>query len=400
MKKALQSIVLLGAVTGVAHAETAVQLYGIVDGGLQHTTTKTRQGDAVTTKSVTGIKDNNLSGSRWGLKGSEDLGNGTSAIFKLESGFSLGTGASGQGGRLFGRTAVIGLKGDDWGTLTVGRQTNVADEFMDSFDAFGVSLGQAGADSSFGDSLGSRMDASVKYMSPELAGFRFGLAYAGNRRHETVSRKGEKESESRDASNWISTGLSYENGPFAIGASFDRFRVNTVSGNTDSPDGIVKTTYSSKTWNIGASYDFEVVKLHALYGEIRGRVARGSEFEYGLISDVPSPTYLVMKDPGAYRQKAWAVGLSAPVSDSGKLMFSYQGSKVNNTALDRSHRNSEVQYKEKIKIFSVGYTHDLSKRTTAYASFSVGKGKSRFPGQEERYNLKSTQTLIGLRHRF
>src|SRR5690606_13129111 len=111
---------------------------------LQHTTTKTRQGDAVTTKSVTGIKDNNLSGSRWGLKGSEDLGNGTSAIFKLESGFSLGTGASGQGGRLFGRTAVIGLKGDDWGTLAVGRQTNVADEFMDSFDAFGGSLGQAG----------------------------------------------------------------------------------------------------------------------------------------------------------------------------------------------------------------------------------------------------------------
>lgn len=400
MKKALQSIVLLGAVTGVAHAETAVQLYGVVDGGLQYKTTKVHNGDDTTTTRETGIKDNNLSGSRWGLKGSEDLGNGTSVIFQLESGFSLGTGGFAHKDRLFGRTAVIGLKGDDWGTLTVGRQFNVADEFMDSFDAFGISLGQAGADSSFGDSLGTRMDASVKYMSPEFAGFRFGLAYAGNRSHEINRHNGWTESESRNASNWFSTGLSYENGPFAIGASFDRYRVNTVSGSINDTNGIVKNKYASKTWNVGASYDFEVVKLHALYGEIRGEVATDHGFEYGLITDMPLPSYLAKIDPGLYRQKAWAIGLSAPVSESGKLMFSYQGVKVKNMALDRDYDDSEFQYKEKSKIFSVGYTHDLSKRTTVYAALSFGKAKIHVPDDDQRYSFKSTQTLIGLRHRF
>src|SRR5690606_16143546 len=98
MKKALQSIVLLGAATGVAQAATSVTLYGLVDGGIGYTKTKITQ-DATKFKGESWNEERNvdmingiLNGNRWGLKGTEDLGNGTSAIFQLESGFDLGNG--------------------------------------------------------------------------------------------------------------------------------------------------------------------------------------------------------------------------------------------------------------------------------------------------------------------
>ena len=63
-----------------------------------------------------------MSGSRWGLKGQEDLGGGLKAIFQLENGFDVGTGQLGQGGREFGRQAFVGVTGNSWGTVTLGRQ--------------------------------------------------------------------------------------------------------------------------------------------------------------------------------------------------------------------------------------------------------------------------------------
>src|SRR5690606_19167148 len=186
MKKALQSILLLGAATGVAQAATSVTLYGLVDGGIGYTKTKITEratdysGARWTENRNVGMVNGILNGNRWGLKGTEDLGNGTSAIFQLESGFDLGTGASKQGGRLFGRKAIIGLTGDSWGTLTLGRQYNVADDVVSGIDPFGTGVLQAGVtDGAFGDSVSARMDNSLKYMSPDFGGFKFGIAYAG-----------------------------------------------------------------------------------------------------------------------------------------------------------------------------------------------------------------------------
>src|SRR5215203_819094 len=109
---------LLGTMAAsTATAQSSVTVYGLLDSGLVYTTNINAAGDSITkVPSLTGTFP-----SRIGFRGAEDLGNGLQAVFTLETGLGLDTGAMGQGNRLFGRQATIGLKGA-WGTLTLGRQ--------------------------------------------------------------------------------------------------------------------------------------------------------------------------------------------------------------------------------------------------------------------------------------
>ncbi len=102
------------AATGAVQAQTA-NLYGIVDTGIE-TISNTAVGRITRMPSNTGIL-----ASRVGMRGKEDLGDGLAAVFTLEMGFAPDTGASAQGGRLFGRQALVGLSGN-WGAVTLGRQ--------------------------------------------------------------------------------------------------------------------------------------------------------------------------------------------------------------------------------------------------------------------------------------
>src|ERR1700751_1017325 len=103
------SLALLG-VTGVAHAQSSVTLYGVLDDSIQYVSN-------VGGKSLYNMAAGNLQGNRWGVKGTEDLGGGLKAIFQLENGFNPNNGALGQGGKMFGRQAYVGLTGDQWGTV-------------------------------------------------------------------------------------------------------------------------------------------------------------------------------------------------------------------------------------------------------------------------------------------
>src|SRR5690606_12735283 len=114
MKKTLLAAALTVGFFGVAQAETSVTLYGIIDTGIGYN--KVEGAGDYEAKKI-GLINGVQSGSRWGLKGTEDLGDGLQAIFQLESGFDSSTGHQAQGGRLFGRHATIGLQGDSWGRL-------------------------------------------------------------------------------------------------------------------------------------------------------------------------------------------------------------------------------------------------------------------------------------------
>src|SRR5690554_6332762 len=177
MKKTLLAAALTVGFAGVAQAETSVTLYGVIDTGIGYNKVEIGDVDATKFGLVNGVQ----AGSRWGLRGTEDLGNGLQAVFQLESGFDSSTGHQAQGGRQFGRHATIGLQSDAWGRFDLGRQTNIASKyFADVASPFGASFGQANAGATFGSANTVRWDNMVMYQTPNFSGFQFGVGYSFN----------------------------------------------------------------------------------------------------------------------------------------------------------------------------------------------------------------------------
>jgi predicted porin len=173
MKKKMIALTVTAAVALPVHAQSSITLYGVLDEGINYTN---NAGD----KSAYQLESGYAQGSRWGLKGSEDLGSGLKAIFDLENGLDVNSGALGQGGRMFGRQAFVGLTAANYGTVTLGRQ----------YDSVVDYLAQSTANGSWGGYLLShpydndntdnsfRVNNTVKYTSPDFSGLQFGGTYS------------------------------------------------------------------------------------------------------------------------------------------------------------------------------------------------------------------------------
>lgn len=166
MKKTLVFACAVG-ICASAHAQSSVTLYGLIESGF---TFSSNQGGDRTYQMVSGTN----TGSRWGLKGTEDLGAGYKTIFTLESGFDSFSGALGQGGRMFGRQAFVGLTGG-FGTVTIGRQYDAIYDGIGPYTTNYLYGGGYFAHANDVDNTdgGFRVNNSVKYVSPVVAGFTF-----------------------------------------------------------------------------------------------------------------------------------------------------------------------------------------------------------------------------------
>jgi predicted porin len=138
-------------------ADESVTIYGVADVYLQ-----VAKGD----RSEVSLQSGGLSGSRLGFKGSRDVGDGLKGLFQFEAGLAVDQGVSTQGGRLFGRQALVGLSGD-WGTLTAGRQYLPHFNAVDNFDPFSTGAG-SGASSGIVSLLAARADNSLVYGAPRM----------------------------------------------------------------------------------------------------------------------------------------------------------------------------------------------------------------------------------------
>jgi predicted porin len=117
-KTALKTLLTASSALAVTAAGAQqVTLYGLVDAAVENISNVGAAGGSVTRMPTTTAS----LPSRWGMRGTEDLGGGLKAVFTLESGFGSDSGVAGQGGRMFGRQALVGLSGD-WGTVALGRQ--------------------------------------------------------------------------------------------------------------------------------------------------------------------------------------------------------------------------------------------------------------------------------------
>lgn len=125
-------LAVLGLCTGAAHAQSSVTMYGSLDGGLRNVVNGTKSGGAELTMASNGVYDQN----RWGFRGVEDLGDGLKAVFNLEAGYILSTGAlDNANGVLFQRRSTVGLEGA-FGRVDVGRQFALQHYLIKDFEPF------------------------------------------------------------------------------------------------------------------------------------------------------------------------------------------------------------------------------------------------------------------------
>ena len=342
MKKSLIAVAALAAV-GAASAQSSVTLYGVVDTGYGVVQTKTEQGGVTTKTRTTGLMSGNLSGSRWGLKGQEDLGNGLSAVFNVEAGFNSVNGDFTDG---FNRRSVVGLKGS-FGQVLLGRDYTPMDTIGggDYFQASDLVTG----DDEFGGLYTAR--ANGIHYSGEFGGVGV-KAFAGyNDTKKTVS--GVATDRQRDEGYGV--GVTYAGGPFMVGAAVQQFRnkadVTTTSKNTE--------------YGIGASYDFTAAKLYTHY----------------IANDFQTPNEKPLQQFG--------LGVTVPFGAftlGGQYAYNYYKAGTNSKA--KGHD------------FVLQGTYALSKRTDVYARAArVDSWKQKTSG----HTVMKTNTdsfAVGVRHRF
>ena len=331
MKKSLIALAVMAA-AGAASAQSSVQLYGIAD--VWFGSTETGVG-AAKLKQI-GLSDGGVSNSRFGLKGSEDLGGGLKAIFTLEQGFSLDTGAQATAGQAFSREATVGLEGN-FGTVKLGKQFNAFDDVSGAastvFDSDLAPINNVFASTAFAST-----DANtVKYISPSFSGFSGSASYSF----------GEDKTATVDATNSYSLAGQYANGPVAAGIGYAVKDLGAAG--------------EDKATRLNGSYNFGVATLKASYGLV----------DYASNNEV----------------NEYEIGVDYPVASNLVLSAGYAFSKKENGA---GAKLSETNG------FGLAAAYLLSKRTTAY----VGATQATTENAAGVDTAKTTIYAVGVKHAF
>ncbi len=330
MKKTLIVLATLSAIAGAAQAQSNVTLYGVADIGF----VSKNNGD-ITKNSIDSGK---LNGSRFGFKGTEDLGGGMAAIFTLESGFNADTGAQSDAASFFNRQSFVGLTGG-FGTVKLGRQMNPVYANSSTFDPFANAL--SGDSARLFNYQGSRTNNMVTY-AYETSGFRGEVQYG----------MGESGTTYKSAGRTVAGLVGYKQGP-----------VDVVLTHQNVNDATEK---SSKVTLLGGNYDFGMVKAFAAVSWEKGYF-----------------TPNVDRD-----QRDVLIGLKAPVGAAGAVIVSY----VNKT-------NSSVDNADADQ-WAIGYTHNLSKRTALYTSYGQLSNDGNASYQVTTAGNSDKLFMAGVRHSF
>ncbi|NML34403.1 porin [Paraburkholderia antibiotica] len=240
------SLALLG-VTGMAHAQSSVTLYGLIDESVQYVNNATPHGG-----SVVQLFGGNLQGNRFGLKGTEDLGGGLKTIFQLENGFNINNGALSSSGTIFNRQAYVGLASDQFGTFTAGRQYDPLVDMIQPLTGdnyFGSTFATPGDVDNNDNSF--RVNNSLKYVSPVWSGFQVEGMYAlGGVAGSTGSGQ-----------TWAGA-ATYATGPFSVAAGYlhasnaNSLATRTAAGGWAGTAGGTFDTAFPGNAGINAAYSF------------------------------------------------------------------------------------------------------------------------------------------------
>lgn len=351
MQKKSLAIAIVAALSaaGAVHAQSNVQVYGLIDAGVEASNHASNGNTRVTS--------GGMNTSRWGFRGSEDLGGGLKAVFNLEGGILLDTGAS--DGALFKRQAYVGLDGE-YGRLVIGRSFTTVYDFIIAYDPMGyapsyswATSGNATGPSKYG--MTTAFDNLLKYAG-KAGDFRYGASYGF----------GEQSTGQADSAK-MATAVNYSSGPIGVVATYERVNGNTLplTGNRD------KTT----AYHVGLMYTDGPLKVQAVMRDYKQQLARAGA------PDVRGTLYW----GGLSYQTTPAITLTGVIY--------YQDVKNVATNIDAD------------PIMYVGrFRYAMSKRTDLYVAAAYAKAKH---GQlvglsRDDAGLASTQSgvIAGIQHRF
>lgn len=341
MQKKLIALAVAGLVSAPVMAQSNVQIYGIMDAGVRYLGSSENSGPAGTPNlsSRYGIDQDGQASSRLGFRGTEDLGNGMSAFFTIEQGVNVDE-TSGLGGR----QTFVGLTGN-FGRVWLGRDFNPVRQLTNNIDPFGAT-GIGNNQSLFEQQ--TRYANAVFYRTPNFNGLTVDLAYST--RVQNGPEQDRISGEARTDGRAWAIAPRYTNGPLMVGAGYERIDQEQGTGTFAGND------IDIRRWNLGGTYDFNVVKAHLAYGQTKQDTANPANSDR--------------------ERRSWLVGLSAPVSEAGTVMASYVRTKLDDGAADTSD--------QKASLWALGYSHALSKRTHMYATYAAINTNS---AAEGRYSL-------------
>lgn len=344
MQKKVIALAVAGLVSAGAYAQSNVQIYGVVDYGYSYRY-DLRDGlegsKAPNHAKSQGKIDSGMSaGNRLGFKGVEDIGNGLKAVFVLERGFALDTGADVGG---FNRQAYVGLAGD-WGTLAGGRIYTPHYNLLSAIDPFGATtVGKyqnvkQDVLESVGTGLGQlfdpvRVNNTVAYISPNWSGLSFVAAYS----NDALSDDGGSATKWTNAADnnvyTVAANLAGDN--YLFGLSYHHINAGNSNATFSSVDGIDNVS-------LGGTYDFGAAKVAAFWSWDKLKWA-----------DVPAGT----TKNSDIDQNNFMIGATVPFGKQAiKASFNY--------SLGDDKYGDAWQ-------FALGYDYALSKRTNFYAVYSI-----------------------------
>ncbi len=341
----------------LAHAQSSVTLYGLVDLNVTHS----RGGSAVGGARLTAMNDgtvNGHNGSRWGIRTTEDLGGGLRAGAVLEAGVLADSGAAAQGGRAFGRQIFLSLGSSAAGELRLGRQYTLHDVVISYNNPFinGLLLHPGYGVTNAGRALpqmidAPRVDNAIQYTSPRLGGFALAAQYAFG---ESVT------------DSFYGAMASFANGPIAAALSHE-WNNDRVSGAS-----------TNKVTTLGANYDFGVAKVFTGYQ--RGHDLTTAAGNAGAL------TNLVVTGPFSFTAnglQAYTLGVSVPIGNvlagANYTRTDYRGAAGQELTLGRA---------------AVGARYNFSKNTFVYSSLSASTGELK------EYITQKRVVQVGLRTAF
>ncbi|MFP3183421.1 MAG: porin [Paraburkholderia sp.] len=381
------------ATAGAAHAQSSVTLYGTIDTSVTFIHNANAAGQ--NQWSVGNASYGDLSGSRWGLKGQEDLGGGLSALFQLENGFNPSTGQLAQGGREFGRQVFVGLTSGQYGTLTLGRQYDPLVDLVQGITAdnyFGSAFATVGDVDNYDNS--SRTNNAIKYVSPVFSGLQVEGMYAfGGVAGQTGSGQ-----------TWSAAAV-YNNGPISVAAGY-------FVANNPSVNGLVRpstTTGSGWGGTSDGTFDGSLVNL-GLQSAKSINIARvAAQYVAGPFTFGAGYSNAQYKSDG---QSAFA---STEKFNTGQGFLNYQATKAILLGVGYSYTKSSGDTAATYHQVSIGADYNLSTRTDVYlvGAWQHASGETLSAGGTAvvaaqasvgsyGYGGTNTQELIsvGLRHRF